>query len=125
MWQVMKWSGKPNVADYFPFLKPVDPLGIFKQAEIYFGKVSVMLEEIVNERLRSRNESGKKKKKKNDMVEALIDINQRDEGELSLKDINHLLIVSLLLYHTIYVLLLFDQISRYDIRSNKGNTCHM
>ncbi|KAG6432383.1 hypothetical protein SASPL_103959 [Salvia splendens] len=86
VWGVMKSFGSPNFADYFPLLKPADPQGIFKAAEFNIGRLLVKLDEIIDEKLKSRGE-------KRDLVEALLEINQRDEAQLSRDDIRHLLLV--------------------------------
>ncbi|KAI3444658.1 hypothetical protein Pfo_001323 [Paulownia fortunei] len=85
VWGVMKCFGSPNFADYFPVLKSADPQGILKETKIYFEKFFAIFDGIIDERLKSRGE-------KSDMLEALIDLNQRDEAELSRNDIKHLLI---------------------------------
>ncbi|KAL1543457.1 unspecific monooxygenase [Salvia divinorum] len=59
--------------------------GILKAAEFNFGKLFAKLDEKIDEKLRSRGE-------KRDLVEALLDIHQRDEAQLSRDDIRHLLL---------------------------------
>lgn len=86
---VMKCFGATNVADYFPVLRPLDPQGIARENKMCFEKLFAIFDGIIDERLRSRGE-------KDDLVEALIDINQRDEAELSRNDIKHLLLVIIL-----------------------------
>ncbi|KAG8391706.1 hypothetical protein BUALT_Bualt01G0215100 [Buddleja alternifolia] len=88
VWGVMKCVGSPNFADYFPVLKSVDPQGILKEANIYFERLFAIFDEIIDEKLKNRSESIEK----NDLVDALIEINQRDEAELSRNDIKHLLL---------------------------------
>nr|UFQ43029.1 cytochrome P450 [Origanum vulgare] len=86
VWGVMKCVGSPNLVDYFPVLKSLDPQGILKDAKFCFGKLFAIFDEILDERLKiSRGE-------KQDLVEALIDLNQRDVPQLSRDDINHLLL---------------------------------
>ncbi|KAI3444656.1 hypothetical protein Pfo_001321 [Paulownia fortunei] len=85
VWGVMKCLGTPNLADYFPVLKSADPQGILSEAKIYFEKLFAIFDGIIDEKLNCRGE-------KNDLVEALIDLNQKDEAELSRNDIRHLLL---------------------------------
>ncbi|KAL8549568.1 hypothetical protein ACS0TY_008416 [Phlomoides rotata] len=85
---MMKCFGGPNLADYFPILKFIDPQGITKQTKFYFEKMFAIFDGIIDEKLKSRGEI-----EKNDLLEALIDINQRDEAELTRKDIKHLLLM--------------------------------
>lgn len=86
VWGAMKCGGTPNLADYFPVLKSVDPQRIFKQSTIYFGKLLAIFGEIIDERLKSGSQ-------KIDFIGALIGLHQRDEPHLSREDINHLLLV--------------------------------
>ncbi|KAL8500150.1 hypothetical protein ACS0TY_019950 [Phlomoides rotata] len=81
---VMRCAGSPNLANYFPILKFIDPQGILMQTKIYFGKLFAIFDEIIDGKLKSMGE-------KNDMADALIDmIHQRDEAELTRNDIKHL-----------------------------------
>ncbi|XP_047976770.1 cytochrome P450 76T24-like [Salvia hispanica] len=82
---VVKSIGRPNLADYFPVLKAVDPQGIYKETELNVGRLFVKLDEIIDEKLRSRGE-------KRDLVEVLLEIHRRDEAQLSRDDIRHLLL---------------------------------
>ncbi|KAL8517308.1 hypothetical protein ACS0TY_015518 [Phlomoides rotata] len=84
MGAMMKCVGRPNFADYFPILKFIDPQGILKQTKLYFEKLFAIFDGIIDERLKSIE--------KNDLLEALIAINKKDEAELSRKDIRHLLL---------------------------------
>nr|BAE72877.1 cytochrome P450 [Glandularia x hybrida] len=86
-WGVMKCIGTPNFADYFPVLRVADPQGILREIKFYFQKLFDIFDDIIDGKLKSRGEQ-----KSHDLVEALIDINQRDEAELSRKDIKHLLL---------------------------------
>lgn len=86
---VAKVVGLPNFADYFPVLKPFDPQGIQRSADVVFGRILKMIREIVNERLKSRGTSPKK----NDLLETLLDLSQGSEYELTTEDITHLLLV--------------------------------
>ncbi|KAG8391709.1 hypothetical protein BUALT_Bualt01G0215400 [Buddleja alternifolia] len=89
VWGVMKCVGTPNFADYFPVLKSFDPQGILRQGKIYFDKLFAIFDEIIDEKLKNRSRSTEK----NDLIDALIEIIQRDEAELSRNDIKHLLLV--------------------------------
>ncbi|KAL6494376.1 hypothetical protein OROGR_031176 [Orobanche gracilis] len=82
---VMKYVGASNLADYFPVLKYVDPQGISKQLKICFDKLFAVFDRIIDEKLKSRVHT-------NDLLDALIVINQRDEAELSRDEIKHLLL---------------------------------
>ncbi|KAL8525240.1 hypothetical protein ACS0TY_014751 [Phlomoides rotata] len=52
---VTRILGAPNLADFFPLLKPFDPQGIKRQSEFYLGKMIDMFGHIINQRLQSRH----------------------------------------------------------------------
>ncbi|XP_047968900.1 ferruginol synthase-like [Salvia hispanica] len=80
----------PNFADYFPILKPFDPQGIKRKAELYFGKLFAKFEGFLNERLESRknNPGGPKEQ---DLLETLVDISQGTDYNLTTEEILYLL----------------------------------
>ncbi|EYU32021.1 hypothetical protein ABFS82_02G153700 [Erythranthe guttata] len=84
---VMRCLGEPNLADYFPVLKWADPQGITRRARVYFEKMFAIFDGIIDEKLKSRGGI-----ERDDLLEALIEINRRDEAELSINDIKHLLL---------------------------------
>ncbi|KAK4434390.1 cytochrome [Sesamum alatum] len=78
----------PNLADYFPILKPVDPQGFKRKWMLYFRKVSRILNDIIDERLES--ESGAGYEPRDDLLEAVLDMSRRNDSELNRNDIIHL-----------------------------------
>uniref|UniRef100_A0A1W7HBV2 Cytochrome P450 n=1 Tax=Scoparia dulcis TaxID=107240 RepID=A0A1W7HBV2_SCODU len=91
VWKNTEASGKPNLADYFPFLRPVDPQGLLRRKTLIYKKFFEIFDGIIGQRLQSRRASGGPMSK-NDMLEALLDLNQKNESELSFNEINHLLL---------------------------------
>ncbi|KAK4411318.1 cytochrome [Sesamum angolense] len=89
VWGVMECIGSPNFADFFPVLKSVDPQGILKKTKICFEKLFAIFDGIIDEKLKSGGG-------KDDLVEALIELSQRDDAELSRNDVKHLLLVRFL-----------------------------
>ncbi|KAK6144455.1 hypothetical protein DH2020_021275 [Rehmannia glutinosa] len=89
--ELMKILGTPNLADYFPVLKLIDPQGLKRGTKVYFGKLFAMFDEIISERLQSRSISSDSTRK-NDLLEVLLDINQQSDSDLSLNDIKHLIL---------------------------------
>jgi cytochrome P450 len=85
-------AGRPNVADYFPALRSVDPQGVRRRLTIYFRNCFRTLDGIINERLQLRA-SSKGSKASNDVLDSLLDLTQEDNSELSRDDIRHLLLV--------------------------------
>ncbi|KAK1423386.1 hypothetical protein QVD17_18688 [Tagetes erecta] len=49
---IMLEAGKPNLVDYFPVLKNIDPQGIRRRLSRHFGKVLEIFEELIQERMR-------------------------------------------------------------------------
>ncbi|KAL3820172.1 hypothetical protein ACJIZ3_006077 [Penstemon smallii] len=84
---MMEVLGTPNLADFFPVLKRVDPQGIKHKSNICIGKLLDFFEDIINQRLQSRDSSEVQK----DLLEALLNISQRNESELSSNQIKYLL----------------------------------
>lgn len=88
---VMKILGTPNLGDFLPVLKWIDPQGAKRNAEIYFGKLLAIFDDIINGRLLSRGtQIGSPLK--HDVLEALLDLSQRNDSGLSINDIKHLLL---------------------------------
>ncbi|XP_073146487.1 cytochrome P450 76T24-like [Henckelia pumila] len=85
---IMEYLGKPNLADYFPVLRSLDPQGILRKNTVYFRRCFHIFEEIIGKRLEMRAGT----RLKNDMLDSLLDINQRNDSELSILDIKHLLL---------------------------------
>ncbi|XP_073145142.1 cytochrome P450 76T24-like [Henckelia pumila] len=92
VWGIMESIGKPNLADYFPVLRSLDPQGILRKSTVNFRRCFHIFEEIIGKRLEMRGVDPAAGTRKNDMLESLLDINQRNESELTILDIKHLLL---------------------------------
>ncbi|KZV38300.1 geraniol 8-hydroxylase-like [Dorcoceras hygrometricum] len=93
VWGIMESIGRPNLADYFPVFRVFDPQGILRKSTVYFGRCFDIFEEIIRKRLETRGRIlSVDGTRKCDMLEALLDINQNNESELSILDIKHLLL---------------------------------
>ncbi|KAK6160674.1 hypothetical protein DH2020_004055 [Rehmannia glutinosa] len=88
---VMKILGTPNLADYFPFLKLIDPQGVTRGTKVYFGKLFAIFDEIISKRLQERSISTDSPRKM-DLLEVLLHLNQESDFDLSHNDIKHLLL---------------------------------
>ncbi|EPS62574.1 hypothetical protein M569_12216, partial [Genlisea aurea] len=82
---IMKLLGSPNLADYFPFLKPFDPRGIQRKAEVCFGKLFDVFNRFIDERMRSGT-------RKNDLLQALLDVGNMEGSNFTRDDILHVLL---------------------------------
>ncbi|KAG8377571.1 hypothetical protein BUALT_Bualt08G0047000 [Buddleja alternifolia] len=84
---LIKNLGTPNLVDYFPLLKFIDPQGLVRKTEASLRRLHEIFGETLNPRLQSRGTLRKK-----DMLEALLDLNQENESDFSLNDIKHLML---------------------------------
>ncbi|KAI3665730.1 hypothetical protein L6452_44360 [Arctium lappa] len=66
--KIMVEAGKPNLVDFFPVLKKMDPQGIRRRMSDHFGKVLEMFEVLIEERLVM-----KKRLKKDDDFDDVLD----------------------------------------------------
>ncbi|KAF7828344.1 geraniol 8-hydroxylase-like [Senna tora] len=78
---IMKEVGRPNWADYFPVLKMVDPQGIRKRMNVYFGKLLKVFEDMVSHRLKMRSRETASVLH-NDVLDALLNLSQQDCEQL-------------------------------------------
>ncbi|GJT69581.1 geraniol 8-hydroxylase-like protein [Tanacetum coccineum] len=86
-------SGKPNLVDFFPPLKPLDPQGLVREATIVGNKLHTMFDKIICLRLQTRVRSSSLDTvplAKNDLLDALLDIHLKDDSQFTKTNINHL-----------------------------------
>ncbi|XP_076898057.1 7-ethoxycoumarin O-deethylase-like [Bidens hawaiensis] len=83
---IMVEAGKPNLVDFFPMLKKIDPQGVRRRLNRHFGKVLEIFEKLIEERLRMG------RLKQDDVLDVCLKLNQDNPNEL-----NHTHIKSLLL----------------------------
>ncbi|XP_055803638.1 geraniol 8-hydroxylase-like [Solanum dulcamara] len=57
VWNIMEESGKPNLADYFPVLKTIDPQGIRRRIGKHFSKFLRQIEGLIDERVEQWSKS--------------------------------------------------------------------
>ncbi|KAI3460194.1 hypothetical protein Pfo_016857 [Paulownia fortunei] len=86
---MMQVVGTPNLADYFPFLKSIDPQGVKRKSASYVGKMIRIFNDIIDQRLHGASMDSESK---NDLLEALLEISRKNESELTRNDIIHLLL---------------------------------
>ncbi|KAF3954454.1 hypothetical protein CMV_020202 [Castanea mollissima] len=86
-----KEAGRPNIADYFPALRMIDPQGVRRRTRNYYSKLLGIFEGIINQRLQLRA-SSKGSKASNNTLDLLLNLIEEDNSEISLLDIKHLLL---------------------------------
>uniref|UniRef100_A0A2C9VCV7 Cytochrome P450 n=1 Tax=Manihot esculenta TaxID=3983 RepID=A0A2C9VCV7_MANES len=69
--KVMEWSGKPNVADFLPFLKGLDPQRIKKKMERNLGRTLKVVDGFVKKRIEDRKLM--KRREGRDFLDALLE----------------------------------------------------
>ncbi|KAK1561068.1 hypothetical protein Q3G72_034051 [Acer saccharum] len=89
---VMEEIGKPNIANYFPILRSVDPQGIRKCTTTYVEKIFNIFDGIIHERIQARETMMSKESK--DLLDSLLNLAEENSSELSLAVIKHLFLVS-------------------------------
>ncbi|XP_076902140.1 7-ethoxycoumarin O-deethylase-like [Bidens hawaiensis] len=75
---IMIEVGRPNLVDYFPVLRKIDPQGVRRRLDQHFKKILGVFDELINERL--GNES---KVKHDDVLDVCLKMNQDNPDELS------------------------------------------
>jgi cytochrome P450 len=101
-WNAMKEAGKPNLADYFPVLKKIDPQGVRRRMTVHFAKLIDLFDRMISQRLRQRKVSGSMTSN-NDMLDTLLNITEENTEEMDKSKIEHLFLVAI-----ITALFLFD-----------------
>ncbi|KAL5541021.1 hypothetical protein UlMin_042594 [Ulmus minor] len=88
-YNIMKEAGTPNLSDYFPLLKMIDPQGVRKRMGINFKRLIDVFDGLIDQRLRIRE--SRDSSMNNDMLDTLLNI--AEGGELNRNQINQLLVV--------------------------------
>ena len=94
---IIEEIGKPNMADFFPILKKIDPQGIRRRTGIHFRKLLDQFNGIIDQRLRLREIGGYVTEE--DILDTLINMmamgeEKREDEMLHKTTIGHLLMVS-------------------------------
>ncbi|KAF7844733.1 geraniol 8-hydroxylase-like [Senna tora] len=87
IWGLMEETGRPNVADFFPFLRILDPQRARWRMDRYAAKFFQIIGDIVEERMRV---GGPKKEPNKDVLDSLLSLMEQDGAQLSRLDVVHL-----------------------------------
>lgn len=98
--QIMVEAGKPNLVDYFPVLKRMDPQGAKRRMTRYFRWMFSVFDRIIDKRLEVKDVSDRK----NDMLDTLLELCEDEKEDLDLFQMKHLFLVSLILSAFIFFL---------------------
>jgi hypothetical protein len=100
IWSVMKETGKPNLADYFPVLKKLDAQGIRQRVEVNFLRMLELFDHFIRQRLQLRKASGCNRN--NDLLDTLLNISEENSEEMDKTKIEHLFLVSIVIFFLLY-----------------------
>lgn len=79
--KIMEESGKPNLADFFPVLKFMDPQGIKTRTTVYAGKIIDTFRALIHQRLKLR-ENNHGHDTNNDMLNTLLNCQEMDQTKI-------------------------------------------
>ena len=96
---LVELAGKPNLADFFPILKPLDPQGLVRKGNVYGKKLLTIFDRIINQRLQLRSSS---MSTNIDVLDLLLNVVQKDESIFSRDDMRHFFYVSQSFYNIVY-----------------------
>ncbi|KAK7394873.1 hypothetical protein VNO78_15414 [Psophocarpus tetragonolobus] len=89
IWAVLEEAGRPNVADFFPILRPFDRQRVRARMMKYFNKLCEFIDGIIEERMCSRaSKSGPREWK--DVLDSLLDIVEDTNSQWSRRGMLHL-----------------------------------
>ncbi|KAJ9706717.1 hypothetical protein PVL29_001945 [Vitis rotundifolia] len=87
---VMDEAGKPNLVDYFPVLRQIDPQGIRRRLTIYFGRMIEIFDRMIKQRLQLRKIQGSIAS--SDVLDVLLNISEDNSNEIERSHMEHLLL---------------------------------
>ncbi|KAJ0786109.1 putative geraniol 8-hydroxylase [Helianthus annuus] len=96
---IMLEAGRPNLVDFFPRLRMIDPQGVRRRMNRHFKKILGVFEGLINERLGSDGNF-----KKDDVLDMCLKINKDNPHELSRLQIKMLFLVSKLFQVMCYLI---------------------
>ncbi|KAF7848067.1 hypothetical protein BT93_L2328 [Corymbia citriodora subsp. variegata] len=89
--RIMVEAGKPNIADYFPVLKKIDPQGSRRRMKMYFGQMLDLFEGLIQKRLQMRAASDYVRK--DDVLDTLINRCEDKNEDMEIFQIKHLMLL--------------------------------
>ena len=92
---IMEEAGKPNVVDFFPIFRLLDPQGARARMNSYFGKLIAFFDGLIEERLCLRGFE-RESKACNDVLDSLLELMLEDNSQVSRPHVLHLFLVSIL-----------------------------
>nr|XP_011457549.1 PREDICTED: geraniol 8-hydroxylase-like [Fragaria vesca subsp. vesca] len=88
IWGIMEEAGKPNLVDFFPLLRKIDPQGINRRQTNYFKKMIDFFDRMMDQRLQSRKEDSYITT--DDMLDTLLNISEVKREDMDILETQHL-----------------------------------
>ncbi|PQM43103.1 geraniol 8-hydroxylase-like [Prunus yedoensis var. nudiflora] len=88
VWGLMEGAGTPNVGDFFPVLRKIDPQGIRRRMIKHFNKMEQLFDRMISQRLASRKAHDYVTT--NDMLDTLLNISEANSEDMDKTKIQHL-----------------------------------
>ncbi|XP_024196361.1 geraniol 8-hydroxylase [Rosa chinensis] len=88
VWGVLEETGKPNLADYFPLLRKLDPQGVRRRLTYHHQKMIEIFDRMIHQRQESRK--GDNYITTNDMLETLLNISKEKMEDIDMLETQHL-----------------------------------
>ncbi|KAM7510310.1 hypothetical protein LguiB_009185 [Lonicera macranthoides] len=80
VWNIMAEAGKPNLVDYFPLLKRIDPQGIRRRMAVHLRKILHLFDEMIEKRLELRKLC--ETFESNDVMDICLNIAHENQDEI-------------------------------------------
>ncbi|KAI3410239.1 uncharacterized protein J3R85_018940 [Psidium guajava] len=90
IWQILAEAGKPNVVDFFPMLRKIDPQGTRRRMTGYYRTMFDLFDRLIEGRLRRRETPGLPRM--NDVLDTLLDICEDKEEDMDMSLLKPLLL---------------------------------
>ncbi|KAF5178118.1 Cytochrome p450 [Thalictrum thalictroides] len=87
VWGILEEVARPNLADYFPLLRPFDPQGVRRCTASYFEKLDNLFDTLIDQRMQFNKEQNVSK----DLLDTLLQYTQENGSKLRRLDIISLL----------------------------------
>lgn len=91
IWGIMEEAGRPNLVDYFPVFRGLDPQGSRRRMDHYFGKLIKFFDGIIEEKLLLRA-TKTESEISNDVMDSFL--NHMIDSQLTREEVLHLFLVS-------------------------------
>lgn len=89
--ELMEIVGKPNLSDFFPMFRWIDPQGYRRKATAHLSKLFKIFDEIINKRLQAITQEVKLPDSRHDFLDALLQLHMQEDFKLDRRTIKSIL----------------------------------